>query len=358
MIPCMCVTKGCAIDHDRPQTRQDRPRRRGQRRPPGARPRRRRGRGLPRDRAQGARSRIARPTIAPAAGCPTRRPTTQGPDTVVILDFGSQFAQLIARRVRELNVYSELLPHDTPWSEIERRRPRAVILSGGPNSVYDVGAPMPDGGVWSGRIPVLGICYGAQLMAHELGGDVLAAGKREYGPASVTITHEDGLFSGLDREQPVWMSHGDSITRLPEGFERDRPDRLVAAGRLRRSGPRPVRDPVPSRGRPHPARPGHPAQLRDRDRRCPADLDAGQLHRLDGGRDPGPGRRPRPGDRLGRAGDLRPERRGRLGRRRGPRPPRRGRPADLHLRRPRPDAQARVGAPADRPSRPTSGCAW
>jgi len=140
------------------------------------------------------------------------------PDSVVVLDFGSQFAQLIARRVRELNVYSELLPHDTPWAEIERRRPKAIILSGGPMSVYDEGAPKPDAGVWSGQIPVLGICYGAQLMAHELGGDVLAAGKREYGPATVTITDEDGLFAGLDRDQPVWMSHGDSITRLPDGF--------------------------------------------------------------------------------------------------------------------------------------------
>jgi GMP synthase (glutamine-hydrolysing) len=140
------------------------------------------------------------------------------PDTVIVLDFGSQFAQLICRRVRELNVYSELVPHDTPWSEIERRRPRAVILSGGPNSVYDTDAPMPDPGVWSGRIPVLGICYGAQLMARELGGDVLPASKREYGPASVTLTGDDGLFAGLDRDQPVWMSHGDSITRLPEGF--------------------------------------------------------------------------------------------------------------------------------------------
>jgi GMP synthase (glutamine-hydrolysing) len=140
------------------------------------------------------------------------------PDTVVVLDFGSQFAQLIARRVRELNVYSELLPHDTPWSELERRRPKAIILSGSPNSVYDDGAPRPDPAVWRGRIPVLGICYGAQLMAHELGGDVLPAARREYGPATVTITDEDGLFTGLDRDQPVWMSHGDSITRLPEGF--------------------------------------------------------------------------------------------------------------------------------------------
>jgi GMP synthase (glutamine-hydrolysing) len=140
------------------------------------------------------------------------------PDTVVVLDFGSQFAQLIARRVRELNVYSELLPHDTPWAEIERRRPKAIILSGGPNSVYDADAPKPDPAIWRGDIPVLGICYGAQLMARELGGDVLPATKREYGPATVTITEEGGLFAGLDRDQPVWMSHGDSITRLPDGF--------------------------------------------------------------------------------------------------------------------------------------------
>jgi GMP synthase (glutamine-hydrolysing) len=141
---------------------------------------------------------------------------TVGP--VAVLDFGSQFAQLIARRVRELDVYSELLPHDTPFAELEQRGTRAIILSGGPNSVYDDDAPKPDPAIWSGRIPVLGICYGAQLMARELGGDVLATGKREYGPASVQLDTSDGLFQGLDREQPVWMSHGDSITRLPEGF--------------------------------------------------------------------------------------------------------------------------------------------
>jgi GMP synthase (glutamine-hydrolysing) len=149
----------------------------------------------------------------------TDRPAGGGDGTVVVLDFGSQFAQLIARRVRELNVYSELLPHDTPMAEIERRGASAIILSGGPNSVYDVGAPKPDPAVWSGRLPVLGICYGAQLMASELGGHVQATGKREYGPATVTIGTEDGLFVGLDRTQPVWMSHGDSITSLPEGFQ-------------------------------------------------------------------------------------------------------------------------------------------
>jgi GMP synthase (glutamine-hydrolysing) len=149
---------------------------------------------------------------------PADRPATPEAGTVVVLDFGSQFAQLIARRVRELHVYSELLPHDTPMAELERRGATAIILSGGPNSVYDIDAPKPDPAIWSGRIPVLGICYGAQLMALELGGDVLPTSKREYGPATVTLNEADGLFKGLDRDQPVWMSHGDSITRLPDGF--------------------------------------------------------------------------------------------------------------------------------------------
>ena len=140
------------------------------------------------------------------------------PDTVVVLDFGSQFAQLIARRVRELNVYSELLPHDTPMAELERRGARAVILSGGPSSVYDEGAPTADPALWSGRIPVLGICYGLQLMARDLGGEVVPSQRREYGPATVRLTETDGLFAGLSGEQPVWMSHGDSIVRPPEGF--------------------------------------------------------------------------------------------------------------------------------------------
>ena len=140
------------------------------------------------------------------------------PDTVIILDFGSQFAQLIARRVRELNIYSELLPHNTPWAEIQRRRPKAIILSGGPASVYDEGAPLPDPAIWAGGIPVLGICYGLQLMAHLLGGEVVPSAKREYGPASIEITSADGLFRGMDRQQPVWMSHGDAIVRPPTGF--------------------------------------------------------------------------------------------------------------------------------------------
>ena len=164
--------------------------------------------------------------VALDAPAPTRAPsdpppvaaTVPEPGVVAVLDFGSQFAQLIARRVRELNVYSELLPHDTPLAELEARGVRAIILSGGPMSVYDEGAPKPDSSIYSGRLPVLGICYGAQLMALELGGDVMPASKREYGPATVQITRDDDLFAGIDREQPVWMSHGDSITRIPDGF--------------------------------------------------------------------------------------------------------------------------------------------
>ena len=159
------------------------------------------------------------PERPPEEDRPTISRPPEPPDSVVVLDFGSQFAQLIARRVRELDVYAELLPFDTPLEELERREIKGVIMSGGPMSVYDEGAPRPDPAIWSGRIPVLGICYGAQLMALELGGDVLPSDQREYGPASITITDDgDKLLHDLGSEQPVWMSHGDSITRLPEGF--------------------------------------------------------------------------------------------------------------------------------------------
>jgi GMP synthase (glutamine-hydrolysing) len=139
-------------------------------------------------------------------------------DTVVVLDFGSQYSRLIARRVRELNVYSELLPFDTPWPEIAARKPVAVILSGGPSSVYEDGSPHPDPAIWTGGVPMLGICYGLHLMAQGLGGEVVSFERKEFGPATVSVTPDDRLFAGLDPEQSVWMSHGDSIKRLPDGF--------------------------------------------------------------------------------------------------------------------------------------------
>ena len=141
-----------------------------------------------------------------------------GPDEIVVLDFGSQYSQLIARRIRELNVYSELLPFDTPWAEIAARRPRAVILSGGPASVYEPGAPHPDPALWRSGVPILGICYGLHLMAEALGGEVRSFERKEFGPAIISISDPHGLFGGLAPEQAVWMSHGDAIERLPAGF--------------------------------------------------------------------------------------------------------------------------------------------
>jgi GMP synthase (glutamine-hydrolysing) len=137
---------------------------------------------------------------------------------VLVLDFGSQYSQLIARRVREANVYCELVPGTTPWTELEARKPAGLILSGGPASVYDEGAPQIDPAVLRSGVPVLGICYGMQLIAHHLGGKVAPASRREYGPATLTVEDPARLFQDLPAELPVWMSHGDHVLELPPGF--------------------------------------------------------------------------------------------------------------------------------------------
>ena len=147
----------------------------------------------------------------------TLQPTAQ--ETVVILDFGAQYSQLIARRVREEHVYSEVLPYDTPWTEIEKRNPAAFILTGGPESVVATDAPhVPVQLLGSGK-PVLGICYGMQELARALGGTVVPGETREYGKADLVVDAvHSPLFDGVPTHSQAWMSHGDAVTDLPQGF--------------------------------------------------------------------------------------------------------------------------------------------
>lgn len=140
-------------------------------------------------------------------------------ELVLVLDFGGQYNQLIARRVRELSVYSEMVPFDIPFDEVVKKNPQAIILTGGPASVHIEDAPACDKRIFEMGIPVLGICYGMQLLAYKLGGEVKASDLREYGRSQLGVISDDKLFSGLEKEMQVWMSHGDSIISLPDGFE-------------------------------------------------------------------------------------------------------------------------------------------
>ena len=140
-------------------------------------------------------------------------------ETILVLDFGSQYTQLIARRVRELGVYSEIKPFTTPLEEIREISPNALILSGGPSSVWDEDSPTVDPGIFDLGIPVLGICYGMQLTTKLLGGKVERSEEREYGPATLEITDGDDLFYNVPEESGVWMSHGDRVLELPPGFK-------------------------------------------------------------------------------------------------------------------------------------------
>jgi len=139
-------------------------------------------------------------------------------EQIIILDFGSQYTQVIARRIRECQVFSQILRYDTPASKLAELKPSGIILSGGPASVYARKAPQCNPGIWKLDVPVLGICYGMQVMAHQLGGRVEKSEKREYGDAEVEIVSESALFAGLHRFQKVWMSHGDKVGKLPPGF--------------------------------------------------------------------------------------------------------------------------------------------
>jgi GMP synthase (glutamine-hydrolysing) A subunit len=145
-------------------------------------------------------------------------------DRIVVLDFGSQFTQLIARRIREQHVYAEIHPYNLPLARLREMAPKGIILSGGPASVYDADAPLPDAGIFELGVPVLGICYGLQAMAHLLGGRVEKDGARtghggEFGRAQFRVGEPDSpLFAGMPADSVAWMSHGDAVTALPDGF--------------------------------------------------------------------------------------------------------------------------------------------
>lgn len=137
---------------------------------------------------------------------------------IVILDFGSQYSELIARRIRETQVYSEVISYRTTVAQLQQINPQGIILSGGPNSVYDPSAPQCDPGIWQLGIPILGVCYGMQLMVQQLGGTVERSDRAEYGKASLIIDDPTDLLTNVEDGSTMWMSHGDSCTQLPEGF--------------------------------------------------------------------------------------------------------------------------------------------
>lgn len=141
------------------------------------------------------------------------------PETIVVVDFGGQYCMLIARRIRECNVFCEIVPPDAPWEDVRRLEPKGFVLSGGPASVYDIGAPSVPAYIYESGLPVLGICYGMQAIAHDLGGDVKPSPGREYGHATLQSSGErSALLSGLPEELTVWMSHGDKVLKPPTGF--------------------------------------------------------------------------------------------------------------------------------------------
>ncbi|MBM3685256.1 MAG: glutamine-hydrolyzing GMP synthase [Actinobacteria bacterium] len=142
-----------------------------------------------------------------------------GDDLVLVVDFGAQYAQLIARRVREARVYSEIVPHTITADEVRRRRPAGIVLSGGPSSVHVDGAPLLDPAIYDLGVPILGICYGSQLIAQQLGGEVSQTGRGEYGRTDLELQNGGGRLAGaLPPQQVVWMSHFDAIVRVPDGF--------------------------------------------------------------------------------------------------------------------------------------------
>ena len=158
-------------------------------------------------------------SVAPSPEAASQQKNSFNRQTIAIIDFGSQYSELIARRIRETQVYSEVISYRTSAEQIKNLDPRGIILSGGPNSVYDDHAPQCDPAIWELGIPILGVCYGMQLMVKQLGGSVERAKKAEYGKASLFIDDPTDLLTNVEDGSTMWMSHGDSCTKLPAGFE-------------------------------------------------------------------------------------------------------------------------------------------
>ena len=257
-------------------------------------------------------------------------------DKVLIVDFGSQVTQLIARRVREEKVYCEIVPYQKAEEAFRAMKPKAVILSGGPASVLDKDAPLAPKAIYDAGVPVLGICYGEQAMAQQLGGKVEGGHHREFGRAEVEVIADSPLFEGVwnkGEKYPVWMSHGDRVTKLPHRLQGARHLAQCADRHHRRRRAQILRHAIPSRGDAHAARRGAAAQFRAQDRRACRRLDHARLQGRGDREDPQAGRQG--------PGDLRPVRRRRLGGRRGADPRGDRRPAHLRVRRSRPAAARR-----------------
>ena len=218
-------------------------------------------------------------------------PRDEAASKVLVLDFGGQYAQLIARRVRECRVYSELIPHDTPLARIREAAPAGIILSGGPRSVNEPGAPALDPGILELGVPVLGICYGLQLLARHDGGRVTKTDQAEYGATDVSVVAPSPLFADLPAEQPSWMSHADAVLEAPPRLHRHGPQPDTSRGG--HGGPRasPLRGAVPPGGASHQARPGGAEELPVRRVRHRPHVDPGVDHRGSRGAHPEPGRR-------------------------------------------------------------------
>ena len=205
---------------------------------------------------------------------------------IVIIDFGSQYNQLIARRVRENHVFCQIEPPGIPLATLKARQPEGIILSGGPSSIYEAGSPKVDPGIFTLGVPVLGICYGMQFMTAALGGSVERAGKREYGFAELRVTAPSGLFKGIGRNTTCWMSHGDSISQTSRGFSRHGLHAEHPLRGCRRPPAQTLRRAVPPGSRPHPAGRGHAQELSLRHLRLQALLEHEILRARSGRRDP------------------------------------------------------------------------